>query len=257
MTIAEKIVKLNEDADKLIDLNNQLEQALYGTDTGGKSYYDAFWDMFNSKTRQSYLFDQWDSNLFYPKYDLRPTDGTSYMSGMKNEFDLVERLKECGVILDMSQCTDVRWAFSQCAANKYPVIDTTSAPNLIGTFYYSTVLESIEKLILKNDGSQTFGGAWSEAFRECRNLKDIVFEGVIGQSIDFQWSPKLTRASIESIITHLSDTASGKTLTLSKTAVNEAFAIRDEDGYPITWGELTDEWETLVSSKSNWTINLI
>jgi hypothetical protein len=80
-------------------------------------------------------------------------------------------------------------------------------------------------------------------FAYCYELVNITFEGVIGQNgLDLHWSTKLSKTSIENIIEHLSTTASGMTVTLSKTAVNNAFT--------------TDEWNTLVASRSNWTIAL-
>ena len=58
---------------------------------------------------------------------------------------------------------------------------------------------------------------------------------------------KLTRASIENIINHLSDNVSGKTLTLSKTAVNNAFP---DTGNNADWG-------ALVMAHQNWIISLV
>ena len=73
-------------------------------------------------------------------------------------------------------------------------------------------------------------------------IEEVAFEGIIGQDIDFQSCP-LNKASILSIVEHLSTTASGKTLTLKQTAVNNAFT--------------TQEWNTLIAPKSNWTISLV
>ena len=64
---------------------------------------------------------------------------------------------------------------------------------------------------------------FSETFNYCTALKNVTFEGVIGQNLNIRWSP-LSADSIRSIITHLSDTAQGKTLTLSRTAVENAIA---------------------------------
>ena len=88
--------------------------------------------------------------------------------------------------------------------------------------YYSTFsvgsdgkLHTIAKI--RTDENTVF----NNAFNYCTALKNVTFEGVIGQDINIRWSP-LTADSIRSIIEHLSDTASGKTLTLSKKAVNNA-----------------------------------
>ena len=83
-------------------------------------------------------------------------------------------------------------------------------------------------------------------FMECYALEDVEFvPNTIKLSIDFDWQgrcTKLSKASITSIINGLSADTSGNTVTLSKTAVNNAFT--------------DDEWATLIATKSNWTISL-
>ena len=101
---------------------------------------------------------------------------------------------------------------------------------------------SIEKIILRDDGSQTVTTMFASNHN---SLKEIRFEGVIGDTISFSDATKLSKASMENTISHLSDTASGKTLTLSKTAVNNAFG-----------SSTGTEWLALVASKPNWTISL-
>ena len=105
--------------------------------------------------------------------------------------------------------------------------------------FYGSAVETIDKLTV-NEGIQ-----YTATFGECYNLKNIVLGGTIGNNIDFQWSTKLTKVSITSIINALSATASGKTLTLSEAAVISAF------------GNLDDEWTTVMSGKDNWTICLV
>jgi hypothetical protein len=104
-------------------------------------------------------------------------------------------------------------------------------------------LETIEKVILKNDGSQTFNGA---VFAYNYVLKNLTIEGTIGQNgfsvVDCK---ELSKASIISIINALSTTTSGLTVTLSKTAVVNAFG-----------SETSAEWVTLKNEKSNWTVAL-
>ena len=74
-------------------------------------------------------------------------------------------------------------------------------------------------------------------------LEDIEFvPETIKISIDFYWCTKLSKASIESIINGLSADTSGLTVTISKTAVNNAFT--------------DEEWATLIATKPNWTISL-
>lgn len=229
--------------DNIAYLNERLENTLYGTDTGGKSFYDAFWDDFQKRgTRDSYLwtFAKFTDDIFYPKYDIKPTANATGMFGGTYVTDLTKRLIDCGVVLDTSRASNLAESFGYAPyLTRVPTVSAISTNGLSNIFASDIALIEVEKLILKSDGSQSF----NNAFWDCINLQNIVFEGVIGQAINFQRSTKLTKASIESIITHLSDTASGKTLTLSLTAVNNAFA--------------TDEWNSLIKSKSNWTISLV
>jgi hypothetical protein len=92
---------------------------------------------------------------------------------------------------------------------------------------------------------------------DCSRLENITFEGVIGSDIDFKLSTKLTEASIRSIIEHLSDTASGKTLTLSKVAVDNAFVFYWDGGRVPGSDETNPFWPQLRDSKPNWTITLV
>ena len=71
-------------------------------------------------------------------------------------------------------------------------------------------LETIDKIIVAG-----FSGC-SNAFTNCTALKNITFEGTIGNSISFASSPLLTTESIDSIINALQDLtgATSKTLTV-------------------------------------------
>ncbi len=84
---------------------------------------------------------------------------------------------------------------------------------------------------------------YTNVFIECNNLQNIVIEGTIGQTgLNFQWSTKLSKASITSVINALSSTTSGLTVTISETAKESAFT--------------TEEWAALIATKPNWTIAL-
>ena len=70
---------------------------------------------------------------------------------------------------------------------------------------------------------------------------------------DLHWATALTKASITSVINALSTTTSGKTLTLSKAAVNKAFETSAGAGD----GEASTAWISLEQSRPNWTISLV
>ena len=91
-------------------------------------------------------------------------------------------------------------------------------------------------------------------FTNCFQLQNLTIEGIIGQNgFNVQWSTKLSKASITSIINALSETTSGLTVTLSKTAVNNAF----ETSAGAADGSTSEEWTTLEGTKTNWTISLV
>lgn len=116
-------------------------------------------------------------------------------------------------------------------------IDTRLSSNYNQILYANDYVKKAKKIILKDDGSQTA----IEPFKNCINLTDIDFEGLIGCSVTFQWSP-LTAKSAINVITHLKDYSGtdkefANTLTLSsstKTAL-EAEGATSPNGN--TWAE--------------------
>jgi hypothetical protein len=75
-------------------------------------------------------------------------------------------------------------------------------------------------------------------------LEELYCEGTLDiTGLNLKDSTKLNKASIESIISVLSTTTTGLSITLSKTAVNNAFT--------------TDEWNALIGTRTNWTISLV
>lgn len=230
-----------------------------GIEAGKKAEYDAFWDRmqeYGNRTKYAMAFCMSIFPLpeFKPKYNMNVTDASYMFTYWTNnpgnhgyfEFDL----QNCGVEIDFSQSTTFQSTFqTNYQLTAVGVFDTRSATALSNTFYYATGLHTIEKLMLKDDGSQKL----TNTFTNCISLKNITIEGVIGfGGTNFQWSRNLSKASITSIINALSSTTSGLTVTLSKNAVNTAFATT-EGG---TDGSTSDEWKALVATKTNWTITL-
>lgn len=218
-------------------------------DIGKKAQYDEFWDAvqnFGNRTSYNGVFFQWGDSAFYPKYDLIPIGNASSMFQQIKVKNFKQRLIDCGVTLDLSKATNVNYLFSVAEVTHVPVINTTSASSLASIFYNCRIVD-IEKLILKSDGSQTF----SDSFKWCESLVNLIIEGTIGKSgLDLRWSTKLSKASIISIINTLSTTTSGLSITLSKTAVNNA--------YPIPEGFTANaDWAMLIKTRTNWTINLL
>lgn len=216
---------------------NAEEAYQQGVADGKRSEHDAFWDAFQqngARTRYNFGFYGTGFNFdnFYPEHDIKPTGAANQMfcgweSG-KHNFSLKQRLEDCGVVLDTSKATNLKMAFDHSWFTEIPTIDCTglaSPSDTSAVFANSSIYtKTIEKIVTKEDNT------YSDWFNNARGLIDVKFEGSIGQNIDFKSCSVLSRASIKSIIEHLSDTASGKTLTLSKTAVENAFV--DTDGEP-------------------------
>ena len=205
--------------------------------TGKKSEYDKFWDNFQANgTRELYMYALqgygFNSNNFYPKYDLKPLrDATRmfYNFSYGDKFSLKERLKECGVKLDTSGVTIPYLMFSSAKMfTELPIIDlsgadTSRASNTHFIFRYMPYVHTIEKIIVKE--GITYDGWFLEDYK----LENITFEGVIGQDISFADSPLLTRESLENIIIHLKDFA-GTNTTRTLTICAESKAKLNEDG---------------------------
>jgi hypothetical protein len=187
---------------------------------------------------------------FYPTADIRPIGDASRLfynwstNWSTQTGSLKQRLEECGVVLDTSKATVLSNAFAYCGAiiKELPTIDCTGLTASTQVFRDGyDGLSTIEKVIVNEN--TTF-----DRWFYYTNIKNITFEGVIGQNLDISYKEQnskkswLSADSIRNIIEHLSDTASGKTLTLSNTAVNNAFT--------------TDAWNALIATKSNWTITL-
>ena len=208
-------------------------------DAGKQAEYDRFWDELQKDpyNRIGYRYDYryafmgqsgWNDKIYNPKYD----------------FGIPKTVTENGVTKDVRRVTYAQEMFlqTQITDTLKPMDFTEVYKTTSGVFSHSQ-LKTIRTLTVIE--TTTFN-RW---FDNMEKLENITFEGVIGENIDFQWSTKLSKDSITNIIEHLSTTASGKTLTLSKTAVNTAFNMTDENP--------SAEWSALISTKQNWAFSLI
>ena len=273
MDIAEKLAKIAENEQKVYDsgkakafseveaVNSELEQILYGKDTGGKGFYDEFWDAYqNNGKRNNYQYafanEGWNDTTFKPKYDIVLHKGytASNMFTICGITDISAALERQGVKLDTSKCGYFSGMFQNSkSVTRIPVIDFSSAheyANSLGYVFYGCTAEAIDKIIINEQ--TVFVNASS--FNSCANLKNVIFEGTLGQNgLNLQWSKQLSRASITSVINALSSTTSGLTVTLSLAAVQKAF----ETSEGANDGNNSDEWNTLIATKNNWTISLV
>lgn len=190
----------------------------YHKSYGAQLEYDRFWDNFQNgggevNYRFAFAYNKFSDDNYNPKYDIMCESGasTSAVSVFQNSANLTD--------------------------TKVPIhANGTAATSM---FQNCSALKTINKLVVHE--ALTYSGAFSG----CTALENIVIEGVIGKTLGFNNSTKLSRASIESIIAALSKTATGVSVTFSKTAVNNAFT--------------TTEWENYLATNkpSGWTVSLV
>ena len=247
MSIADKLNTIAENEQKVYDAGKQAE-------------YDRFWDNFqNYGNRTSYRFgfggDGWNDDNFRPKYDIPIYDGYMMFAYTKIT-DVAQKLEDAGVTMSEYAITNAQYLFwSATKLTRVPIIKLNSkveSYTAYGIFDSCTALKTVDKIVIEGDKqSSTY---WSYAFNNCKALENIVFEGVISNKVSFTQSTKLSKDSIISIINALSSTTSSLTVSLSKTAVNNAFGIDvdNESTYPVG-----SEFYTLRHSKDNWTFSYV
>lgn len=202
--------KTGETAQLSLDnvINTEVDKVF---DAGKKSEYDAFWDKYqNNGNRTHYAFgfagSGWTTATFKPKYNLIVSPTARYMfAGSLYNADIAEILANHNIILDTSGVSSADGFSHFCdysGPSRFPTINTTGCANINSMFYYSPMLHSVDKLILKDDGTQTF----TNAFIGCSGLENLIIEGTIGQNgFNVQWSTNLTHDSLMSIINALQD----------------------------------------------------
>ena len=215
-----------------------------GKESGVQSEYDRFWDSYqeNGTTityARAFAGDRWNDKNFTPKYDIIATS-IAYMFQGTGIADIPAALERQGVIFDSSRATNVTYAFNSNKITRVPVVSTVSASDLNTLFGWATSIVTIEKLILKEDGTQKFA---DNVFHTCNALENIVIEGKIGTNgFNVSWSTKLTHDSLISIINALKDYSedtSGTTWAITLGTTNLA--------------KLTDA-EKAIATQRGWTL---
>lgn len=266
MTIADKVRRAKTDLDEAHAAgveegysSGHGDGYTEGFDAGKQAEYDAFWDAFQSNgKRTSYIAcfggDNWNKGLLNPKYPITPTSNGSYLFYFNSMGgDLVEYFDSIGKVLDLTNVGNANSIFQYSQFTRIGKI-YHNEPNWYSTFYGCSKLVTIDEVGNSDEnGNAQFA---TSTFTGCSALINITIRGKITGNTDLKDSKQLSEASITNIINHLSDTASGKTLTLSKTAVDNAFAY-DLGGGDMRPGSTNGYWMELVDSKFNWTITLV
>lgn len=209
---------------------------------GIQSEYDRFWDTYQSNGApgtygRCFSGPRWTDETFKPKYDIVATS-IEDMFQSTGVTDITAALERQGVIFDSSRATNVTYAFNSNKITRVPVVSTVSASNLTNLFGWAPAIVTIDKLILKEDGSQPFA---DNVFHTCNALENIVIEGKIGTNgFNVSWSTKLTHDSLMSIINALQDKSeTGTTWAVTLGTTNLA--------------KLTDA-EKVMATEKGWTL---
>lgn len=229
---------------------------------------DAMWDRVQqngNRTCYDYAFLRWGGEYIRPKYKVVPTESA------KN------------VIYNCPDIVKVEAKYFDLSKMPYGTNANQSHAYNFGT---CKKLIEIEDIGLQPSFSYEYFGCWDNklvkvaCIRVDENtivsnmltgnpeLRDVTIEGTIGQTgINLSSSTKLSEASITSIVNALSEDliyASGKSITFSKTAVDNAFEglVWDDTIGDTTWTDIGSEshtWLQLIAPKqtAGWTINLI
>ena len=114
---------------------------------------------------------------------------------------------------------------------------TSSATiNLNYAFYYNSGITRTPSIV------STANVTWSSTFTQAKNIKTLNISGVIGSDFDVRHLTQLEKSSFTTVRDCLSKSASGKTVTFSKTAKEANFTA--------------DEWTAFWSEYVNWKIGL-
>lgn len=237
MSIADKLTQIAENEQKVYDSGYSKAECEWWnamTANGVKEYYNYFFydsnltgkalpDNLKIKGAQ-YMFYSYRGRELPSNLDLSTLDTTSITAAVRifSSMFLVERIYD----VKIPELAGFNHAFSYCRNLK-----TIDMP-------------------IKSRAETT----WNNTFYQSPALENLTIEGVIGQNgFNVQWSTKLSKDSIASIINALSYDTTGLTVIFSLAAVNKGF----ETSEGANDGSTADEWLIRVSDKSNWTISLV
>lgn len=257
MSIADKLTTIADNQQKVYDTGYEKgNKAGYteGYDSGQKSQYDEFWDAFqNYGKRVNYkaAFANVGEDFVKPKYDII-FDGSwsqqaeelfsrNRITGNFNEY-----FKNLGRIIDFSKVTSIHELFSNCSFSEITLY-APKATSGYGPFGWANSLETLTVTLSDNF-------AWLAFIEAAHKLTNFTLNSKITKKgFSASTNTLLTKESIISIINALSDTTTALTVTLSKTAVNNAF----ETAKGNADGSTSEEWAALIATKQNWTISLV
>lgn len=237
MSIADKLTTIAENVHKVYE--------------AGKQAGDTFFGLYlqnGERANCQYAFAGagWNENTFRPSCNIYPTNGAYMFLNCSYKADLAQILESFGVQLDLSRCGSYNGMFSGSAFTRLPTIVDTNNSNAYDLCTNCSNLVTVDaiQLMTPSNGNVPAANHYRTAFDGCKALKNIRFSGEykIAVNIGFKDSP-LTAESIVSIVEHLSDDATGMTVTFKQTAIDDADWLKTDYA----------DWKTLKATKTNWT----
>lgn len=231
MTQEEKLIYIAENEQKVFDVAKQ---------AGRREEYDAFWDIYQDHGNAVYYHNAfagrgWTNDTFKPKYNLNPTNAYMMFRESRIVGDLTEILRDFGISLSFSNCTNNQYVFYSSKFTKIGLVDFGAVTSTaISAFGYCSDLESVEIKVNENT-------VFNQMFTYCISLINLVIHGTIGQNgFNVSWSTLLSHESIMSIINALQD----------KSSVSGSWVctLGTEN-----LAKLTDE-EKLVATRKGWSL---
>lgn len=184
----------------------------FGREDGKQVNHLNFWTQYLDHDGQHMFAGKgWNDNTFDPPSGtvIKPVNTYMMFSGT-GITDLVRLCEEKNVVIDFSGATTAQYIFhTTYNLTHVGEIDLTNTKSIVSLCNGAYVLHTIDKLILKDDGSQIF----TTPLASCPELVNLTIEGKIGQDgFDVKSSKKLSYDSLMSIINALFD-YSGTTTT--------------------------------------------
>lgn len=258
-SIADKTRELLGITDKIKPKNfvNKLTEIF---NAGKKSAYDEFWDNYqqNGNRRDYYCAfsgNGWTTDNFKPKYDIVITgEGNSniyFFDRNRVSGSLKQILKNQGVELKFEKLVNaynvVRLFYNNSGITELPTIDFSSLTSGSTSTYaisWLSALETVEKFVFPNSSAVTMF-----LFNNCKNLKNITFEGTCLNSFNFNTNGAVSADSIKNLFEHLDTTA---------TTTNRTITLNNKTKTAYT--QVYNDWDTKVayySTNGNWTFSIV
>ena len=240
--VTEKLRIASENTTRMYDVGFEAGRALGD---------DVLWDSiqnYGMRTdyERGFANTKWDKP-FNPKYSFGNVGKAQYMFNAAKVGDNLYTDK-----LDFSSCAAMVATFMSSDVTRLKRIDmrgcTAGYNGAASTFWGCSKLKEITEFY------PPINTGFSTTFNSCEALETINFCSELAvNGLNLQWSKKLSRESIISIIGSLAPYTSGLTITLSRDAVNKAF----ETSEGANDGENSNEWtDDIIDANYLWNIVL-